>query len=331
MLDLRENPGGLLHEAVNIVSLFVPRGQEVVSTKGKVDDWNKSYKTLNSPVDTSIPMVVLVSEGSASASEIVAGSLQDYDRAVLIGRKTFGKGLVQTTRQLAYNSQLKVTTAKYYIPSGRCIQAVDYTHRKEDGSVERVADSLKSEYKTKNGRIVYDGGGLDPDIAVDEGYLGTSIGSLINSGLVFDFASKYCVENPTKPNLATFDLSDAEYNKFLNFLKEQKFTYSTAIERNTKQLVDAAKQERYYPELEGQLNGLKAKIEAVKAADLSRFKDEIKDILEEQIAFHYALNEGQAAVSLHRDNTVAEARKILNNTEAYHKLLTPPNGQNPKP
>jgi carboxyl-terminal processing protease len=144
ILDLRENPGGLLHEAVNIVSLFVPRGQEVVSTKGKVDDWNKSYKTLNSPVDTAIPMVVLVSDGSASASEIVAGSLQDYDRAVLIGKKTFGKGLVQTTRQLAYNSQLKVTTAKYYIPSGRCIQAVDYTHRKDDGTVERVADSLKS-------------------------------------------------------------------------------------------------------------------------------------------------------------------------------------------
>ena len=192
ILDLRENPGGLLHEAVNIVSLFIARGQEVVSTKGKVDDWNKSYKTLNSPVDTEIPMVVLVSDGSASASEIVAGSLQDYDRAVLIGKKTFGKGLVQTTRQLAYNSQLKVTTAKYYIPSGRCIQAVDYTHRKEDGTVERVADSLKSEFKTKNGRIVFDGGGLDPDINTEDEYLGTATGSIGDSGLVFDFASKYC-------------------------------------------------------------------------------------------------------------------------------------------
>ena len=149
ILDLRDNPGGLLHEAVNIVSLFIPRGKEVVSTKGKVEEWNKSYKTLNSPVDTEIPLVVLVSDGSASASEIVAGALQDYDRAVLIGRKTFGKGLVQTTRQLAYNSQLKVTTAKYYIPSGRCIQALDYTHRKDDGTVDRVADSLKSEYKNQ--------------------------------------------------------------------------------------------------------------------------------------------------------------------------------------
>ncbi len=331
ILDLRENPGGLLHEAVNIVSLFIARGQEVVSTKGKVDDWNKSYKTLNSPVDTEIPMVVLVSDGSASASEIVAGSLQDYDRAVLIGKKTFGKGLVQTTRQLAYNSQLKVTTAKYYIPSGRCIQAVDYTHRKEDGTVERVADSLKSEFKTKNGRIVFDGGGLDPDINTEDEYIGTATGALVTSGLVFDFASKYSTENSTPPNLSTFELSDADYDKFLNFLKEQKFSYSTAIERNAKLLIDAAKQERYYPELEGQLNGLKSKIEAVKASDLSRFKNEIKDILEEQIAFHYGLNEGQAAVSLHRDKTVIEARKILNDAEAYHKLLTPPNGQNPKP
>jgi carboxyl-terminal processing protease len=331
ILDLRENPGGLLHEAVNIVSLFIARGQEVVSTKGKVDDWNKSYKTLNSPVDTEIPMVVLVSDGSASASEIVAGSLQDYDRAVLIGKKTFGKGLVQTTRQLAYNSQLKVTTAKYYIPSGRCIQAVDYTHRKEDGSVERVADSLKSEFKTKNGRIVFDGGGLDPDISTEDEYMGTATGALVTSGLVFDFASRYCTENSTPPNLSTFELSDADYDKFLSFLKEQKFSYSTSIERNAKLLIEAAKQERYYPELEGQLNGLKSRIEAVKASDLSRFKNEIKDILEEQIAFHYGLHEGQAAVSLHRDKTVMEARKILNDAEAYHKLLTPPNGQNPKP
>jgi carboxyl-terminal processing protease len=331
ILDLRENPGGLLHEAVNIVSLFIPRGQEVVSTKGKVDDWNKSYKTLNNPVDTEIPMVVLVSDGSASASEIVAGSLQDYDRAVLIGKKTFGKGLVQTTRQLAYNSQLKVTTAKYYIPSGRCIQAVDYTHRKDDGTVERVADSLKSEFKTKSGRVVYDGGGLDPDVSMDNEYLGTAAAALVNSGLVFDFASKYCGEHPAQPTLATFELPDDDYEKFLGFLKENKFSYSTAIERNAKQLIDAAKQERYYPELEGQLNGLKTKIDAVKAADLLRFKKEIKDILEEQIAFHYALNEGQAAVSLHSDKTVVEARRILNDTEAYHKLLTPPNGQNPKP
>ena len=168
ILDLRDNPGGLLHEAVNIVSLLLPRGSEVVSTKGKVDSWNKSYKTLNAPIDAAIPVVVLVSEGSASASEIVAGALQDYDRAVLMGANTFGKGLVQSTRPLSYNAQLKVTTARYYTPSGRCIQALDYAHRNGDGTVERVADSLKTEFKTRNGRSVYDGGGLDPDIVVKE-------------------------------------------------------------------------------------------------------------------------------------------------------------------
>jgi carboxyl-terminal processing protease len=190
---------------------------------------------------------------------------------------------------------------------------------------------LKSEFKTKSGRIVFDGGGLDPDVVMDDDYLGAAPAALVNSGLVFDFASKYCAENPTPPKLSTFELSDADYEKFLAFLKEQRFSYSTAIERNTRQLIDAAKQERYYPELEGQLNGLKNKIDAVKAADLLRFKNEIKDIVEEQIAFHYALNDGQAEVSLHRDKTVIEARKVLNDAETYHKLLTPQNGQNPKP
>jgi carboxyl-terminal processing protease len=331
ILDLRDNPGGLLHEAVNIVSLFVPRGQEVVSTKGKVEDWNKSYKTLNNPVDTEIPIVVLVSEGSASASEIVAGALQDYDRAVLIGKKTFGKGLVQTTRPLAYNSQLKVTTAKYYIPSGRCIQALDYAHRKEDGSVDRMADSLKTEFKTKGGRKVFDGGGLDPDISLEDEYIGTVTSALVNSGIVFEFASKYCSENPDKPDLKSFSLTEKEYEKFLSFLKAQNFSYSTAIERNTKQLIEAAKQERYYGDLEEQLNVLKNKVDDAKAADLSRFKNEIKEILEEQIAFHYGLNEGHASVSLNRDKTILAARKILNDTTAYHKTLTLTDGQDPKP
>jgi len=323
ILDLRENPGGLLHEAVNIVSLFIPKGQEVVSTKGKVEEWSKTYTTLNSPVDTEIPMVVLVSEGSASASEIVAGSLQDYDRALLIGNKTFGKGLVQTTRPLAYNSQLKVTTAKYYIPSGRCIQALDYTHRKDDGTVQRVADSLKSEFKTKGGRKVFDGGGLDPDVEVAHEYVGTVTAALINSGLIFEYASRYCAENPAMPSLASFQLSDKEYEAFMRFLKDQKFTYSTPLERNTKQLIETAKQEKYYTELESNLASLKSKIEASKATDLIRFKSEIIEVVEEQIAFHYNLNEGQAEVSLSKDNGVKEAQKILNDPAAYKKLLQP--------
>lgn len=331
ILDLRDNPGGLLHEAINIVSLFVPRGREVVSTKGKVEEWNKSYRTLNNPMDIDMPIVVLVSEGSASAAEIVAGALQDYDRAVLIGSRTFGKGLVQTTRQLAYKSQLKVTTAKYYIPSGRCIQALDYAHRNEDGSVVRMADSLKSEFKTINGRKVFDGGGLDPDISIAGEHLGVATTTLINSGLIFDFASKYCVENPIQPDLKTFRLRDSEYQKFLDFLREQKFAYVTSTERSASQLMETARQERYYGDIEAQLNGLKNKIGALKAADIPKFRGEIQQTLEEQIAFHYALAEGQAAVSLNRDETILEARKVLNNLEAYRNILAPADGQNPKP
>jgi carboxyl-terminal processing protease len=322
ILDLRDNPGGLLHEAVNIVSLFIPKGKEVVSTKGKVEEWNKTYVTLNNPIDTQIPMAVLTSEGSASASEIVAGSLQDYDRAVLVGKKTFGKGLVQTTRPLSYNAQLKVTTAKYYIPSGRCIQAMDYTHRKEDGSVEKIADSLKSEFKTKNGRKVYDGAGLDPDIEVNEEYLATVTIALINAQLLFDYATKYCNENPTVPDLKNFSISEKEYEKFTNWVKEQKFTYATALERDTKDLIESAKREKYYGELEAQLNTLRAKVESNKATDMTRFRKEISDVLAQQIAFHYGLNEGQAQIGMKDDATVAEAAKVLQTPAQYTKILT---------
>jgi carboxyl-terminal processing protease len=331
ILDLRDNPGGLLHEAVNIVSLFVPKGQEVVSTKGKVEEWNKQYKTLNNAVDTEIPLAVLVNDGSASASEIVAGALQDYDRAVLIGRKTFGKGLVQTTRPLAYNSQLKVTTAKYYIPSGRCIQALDYTHRKEDGTVVKMADSLKSEFKTLHGRKVYDGGGLDPDIVMQDEFLSVVAASMASDGLIFEYATRYCAENPAPASLQSFHLSDKDYEKFLEFLKAEKFTYATVLEKNTNQLIEVAKEERYYTEMESQLSGLKNKVEALKATDLMRFKGEIVEMLEEQIGFHYGLNEGQAAVSIHRDQTILEARKLLNDAGTYHKTLTSTDVLAPKP
>jgi carboxyl-terminal processing protease len=322
ILDLRDNPGGLLQEAVNIVSLFIPKGREVVSTKGKVSDWNKSYNTLDVPLDSEIPLVVLTSEGSASASEIVAGSLQDYDRAVLVGKRTFGKGLVQTTRQLAYDAQLKVTTAKYYIPSGRCIQELDYTHRKEDGTVNKIADSLRAEFKTKNGRKVFDGGGLDPDISIQDEYLGTITVALISSGLTFEYASKYCSENPTMPDLKSFKISDKEYEKFTHWMKEQKFTYSSSLEKDADQLIKSAKQEKYYPELENQLTQLRNKIEANKATDLTRFKTEISEVLEQQIAFHYALAEGQALVSLGKDKAVLEASRLLDNQEEYKKILS---------
>lgn len=323
ILDLRENPGGLLHEAVNIVSLFIPKGMEVVSTKGKVDEWNKVYKTLNNPLDTEIPIVVLTSHGSASASEIVAGTLQDYDRAVLIGGKTFGKGLVQTTRPLSYNAQLKVTTAKYYIPSGRCIQALDYTHRKEDGTVVKIADSLKAQFKTKNGRIVYDGGGLDPDIKVEDDYLGTITTELVDSGLFFEYATKYCAEHPQPKDLRGFKLSDREYDAFVSWLRSRHFTYITALEKTARELEEKAKNERMYPELEIYLDGLRSKIEENKSSDYFRFKSEIQGILEEQIAFHFDLESGRSKVGLPRDPDIAEAKMVLSDSAAYHRIFHP--------
>lgn len=323
ILDLRENPGGLLHEAVNIVNLFIPKGVEVVSTRGKVQEWNKVYKTLNNPVDTQIPIVVLTSSGSASASEIVAGTLQDYDRAVLVGEKTFGKGLVQTTRPLSYNAQLKVTTAKYYIPSGRCIQALDYTHRRDDGTVVRIADSLKAEYRTRNGRIVYDGGGLDPDIPVSEKYLGAITTALMDGGLIFDFASRYTNEKPKPADLASFRLSDADYNAFMDWLKRRNFSYTTPLERRTRELIQMARSEKLHEDVSVYLEGLEKKIEETKAADLVRFKDEIRALLEEQIGFHYDLEEGRSRIALPRDEDVQTAIGILSDTAAYKKIFQP--------
>ncbi|MBX2947516.1 MAG: S41 family peptidase [Cyclobacteriaceae bacterium] len=322
ILDLRDNPGGLLHEAVNIVNLFIPKGKEVVSTKGKVAEWNKTYTTLNNPLDTEIPLAILISEGSASAAEIVAGALQDYDRAILIGGRTFGKGLVQTTRQLSYNAQLKVTTAKYYIPSGRCIQKLDYAHRKLDGSVSAFADSLKSAFQTKRGRTVYDGGGLDPDILLEQRYLGEVTSTLFTSGLIFEYATKFCNETPVQPDLKTFKLSDREFDKFITWTRDQKFTYATSLEYETKKLMEAAKKERYFSDLEGELKSLSNKIESNKATDLARFKDEIVELLSRQIAFHYALNEGQYLVALNHDKAIEEAKKLFEDSLAYKKILS---------
>jgi carboxyl-terminal processing protease len=322
ILDLRDNPGGSLYEAVNIVNLFIPKGKEVVSTKGKVADWNKSYLTLNSPQDTEIPVAVLTSGGSASASEIVAGSLQDYDRAVLIGQKTFGKGLVQTTRQLAYNAQLKITTAKYYIPSGRCIQALDYEHRKSDGTVNKFPDSLKREFKTAGGRKVFDGAGLDPDVEVSASTYTSAISELVVSGLVFDYATKYCGEHPVPTSLNGFRLSDEEYTKFTTWVKEQKFSYSSDLELKTEELVASAKKEKYFDELQSSLKDLKNKIEVNKNSAWTRFKPELSKIVEEEIAFHYQLAKGQVEVSLDRDLEILEAKKILSDPQLYKKFLS---------
>jgi carboxyl-terminal processing protease len=323
IIDLRDNPGGSLYEAVNIVNLFIPKGKEVVATRGKVPDWNKSYTTLNNPVDTEIPLAILTSGGSASASEIVAGSLQDYDRAILVGQKTFGKGLVQTTRQLTYNAQLKITTAKYYIPSGRCIQALDYEHRKTDGSVEKFADSLKREFTTANGRKVFDGAGLDPDVFIKSDPYSVALVELAGSGLIFEYASKFCAENNAPQDLRKFRLSDGEYQNFLGWIKEQKFSYESETDKKADDLIASAKKERYYDELQSPLKELKAKMDQSKSAAFLKFKPELSLILEEEIAFHYRLAKGQAEVSIDRDTEILEAKKILSNAPEVKKLLSP--------
>jgi carboxyl-terminal processing protease len=323
IVDLRDNPGGSLYEAVNIANAFIPKGKEVVSTRGKVQDWNKSYTTLNNPIDTEIPLAILTSGGSASASEIVAGSLQDYDRAILVGQKTFGKGLVQTTRQLAYNAQLKVTTAKYYIPSGRCIQALDYEHRKTDGTVAKFPDSLKREFKTANGRKVFDGAGLDPDVSIDSEPYSIALIELAGSGLIFDYASKYCGEHAAPADLRNFRLSDSDYQKFLVWIREQKFSFESETDKRADELIASAKRERYYDELQTALKELKGKMDQNKSSALLKFKPEVSRILEEEIAFHYQLAKGQVEVSIDRDPEILEAKRILANPVEYKKFLSP--------
>lgn len=323
ILDLRDNPGGLLNEAVNIVSVFVPKGEQVVSTRGKVKEWNKTYTTLNHPVDKDIPLVVLTNGGSASASEIVAGALQDYDRAVLVGQRTFGKGLVQTTRPLSYNAQLKVTTAKYYIPSGRCIQELDYSHRNTDGSVDKVADSLRSEFKTRNGRKVFDGGGLQPDIEVKDEYLGAVTIALLRQGKIFEYATKYCAEHPAPSDYASFRLSDSEYKKFTEWVAGEHFAYSTTLDKEVNDLVATAREERYYDQIESQLQALQKRIGDNKLGDMERFSEEIRRLLEEEISFHYGLHKGRAENTLGYDKDVIEARRVLNDTAEYNRILKP--------
>ncbi|MDZ4716216.1 MAG: S41 family peptidase [Cytophagales bacterium] len=323
ILDLRDNPGGLLHEAVNIVNLFIPKGREVVATKGRVKDWNKTYTTLNPPLDLKIPLVVITNGSSASASEIVAGALQDYDRAVIVGQKTFGKGLVQMTRPLAFNAQLKVTTAKYYIPSGRCIQALDYTHRKQDGSVEKIVDSLRNAFQTKSGRTVYDGSGLDPDLPVAREPYGSAVLELVQSGLIFDYATRYCDNHTSPTDFRKFQLSDSEYKEFEGWLSDKKFEYTTALEKQVDDLMVEAKLARNYDDLQENLQTVKSKITLNHSGYLRRFRDEIQPILEAEIGFHTQLNKGRTEASMHHDPELLEAGKILGDGAAYQKLLMP--------
>ncbi len=321
ILDLRDNPGGLLSEAVNISNLFVAKDAEIVSTKGKMTDWNKVYTALNPPVDLEIPVAVLTSSRSASAAEIVSGVIQDYDRGVLVGQKTYGKGLVQATRPLSYNAQLKVTTAKYYIPSGRCIQAIDYSHRNEDGSVGKIPDSLQVAFKTKNGRTVYDGGGIAPDLAVEKALMPSILMSLESKNLIFDYANKYASEHPTVKPAREFKLTDAEYQSFVKWLANKDYDYTTQVEKSVEELIAHAKKEKYYEDIQEQIKALKNKMYHNKDLDLQKFKTDVKDALEAEIIARYYLEKGMVEASFDDDKELKAAIEVLNDSARYSKLL----------
>ncbi|MFC2086302.1 S41 family peptidase [Bacteroidota bacterium] len=321
VLDLRGNPGGLLIEAVNICNLFVDKGTEIVSTKGKAKQWDRTYKAINNAIDTEIPVVVLVNRGSASASEIVSGTLQDLDRGVIIGERTFGKGLVQTTRKLSYNAQLKVTTAKYYIPSGRCIQALDYAHRNEDGSVGKVPDSLITEYATKRGRKVYDGGGIIPDIKTESITPANITISLIRKSLLFDFATKFRNDNDSINKADEFEISDDIYSEFIAFLSDKKYDYDTECEKTIKTLEKKARQEKYFNDIAFLIDSLMVTVEKEKENDIEKFSIQIKELLSEEIVSRYYYQKGRIEASLDFDKEIEKAIEVLEDTALYASIL----------
>ncbi|MBL1231941.1 MAG: S41 family peptidase [Vicingaceae bacterium] len=322
ILDLRGNGGGLMKEAIDIVNYFVPKGSEVVSTKGKISDWDKVYKATAMPIDTEIPIVVLIDEMSASASEIVSGALQDHDRAVIIGNRSFGKGLVQQVRPLSYNSKLKVTVAKYYTPSGRCIQKLDYSHKDEDGKVNAIPDSLIREFKTlKTYRPVFDGMGIEPDIKVEKKEISDIATSLYLKNHLFDYATDFKLKNNAIPEVDAFTISDEEYEKFVKFLEGKDYDYTTDSEALLEKLEKAAKADKYFKSLENEYNALLNKLKHNKEEDLYTFKEEIKYILETEIATRYYYQKGKMEASLKTDPVMEKAIEVLSDKQKYDAIF----------
>jgi carboxyl-terminal processing protease len=319
ILDLRGNPGGLLDEAINVSNIFIPKGSEIVSTKGKLEEWTKVYNTKNQSIDAKIPLVVLIDERSASAAEIVAGVVQDYDRGVLVGRKTYGKGLVQQTRPLAYNAQLKVTTAKYYIPSGRCIQAIDYSTK----GTAKIADSLKSTFRTKSGRAVLDGGGVDPDILIDPSKFALVSYRLKQKNLIFNYATKYYFDHDTLASARDFELSELEFQQFLAWLENQSFDYQTPLEIKLEQVLDLAKAGARSEQVHQSIIELNALLQSEKKKDLIHYESEIKQLLEQDIVSRYFFQEGIIEASFDTDLDILKAVEILEDTESYDGILKP--------
>lgn len=325
ILDLRGNPGGLLQEAVNIVNLFIEKNKLVVTTKGRVPEWNSTFKTQADPADTRIPIAILTDSKSASASEIVSGALQDYDRAVVMGQKTYGKGLVQVTKNLSYNTMLKVTTARYYIPSGRCIQALLYAERNEDGSVKRVPDSLKKEFKTTNGRRVWDGGGVDPDLPVPHPDAPAVVKALQEKHLIFDFATRYKLQHPAIPQAAKFQLTDADFADFVAFVRGKNFTYQTESDAVLKKLETDAKDEKYFEAVKSAFLETQARLETGKKEALEKSKAAMLPILEAEITGRYYAAHGKIEKQLQSDPLARRAVELLNTPGEYNDLLAKKN------
>ena len=321
ILDLRGNPGGLLHEAVDLTNLFIDQNNEIVSTRGKIQEMQSTHRTKRRADDMNIPLIVLTNGGSASASEIVAGAIQDYDRGVILGGKTFGKGLVQNTRPLPYNTQMKVTTAKYYIPSGRCIQAINYAEKNPDGSVKKVADSLKMPFKTKAGRIVYDGGGIDPDVKTKKDFLAPIIFYLMAKGITSDFANQYISKNPKPASAKPFRLPDAEYEQFIQYTKAKNFTYESEVDSELKSLKEKAESEKLMPSIQKAYDELAAKLKEAKVNEFYIHKKDIHAYLEGEIIRRYFYRKGVVEHDFEHDEDIKESLKLFANKAEYNKLI----------
>lgn len=323
VLDLRNNPGGLLDEAVTVCNIFVDRGQLVVSTKGKLHDMDREYKTDGPAWDTKVPLTVLVNHSSASASEIVAGTMQDLDRGVIIGDRSYGKGLVQTTRPLGYNARLKLTIAKYYTPSGRCIQALDYTHRNPDGSVGYVPDSLKVAYKTKNGRKVLSGGGVEPDIKIGDNAISQIAIALYTKNYLFDFANEYARKHTSITGAENFSLSEDDFAQFAKWLENKDYSYKTETEESFDSLKKMAIKEKYYESAKNEFAALESKIAPDKKMDLQKHREEVLHMLENEVVSRYYYQRGRIAQALKYDKDLQKAIDVLNQPADYLGLLQP--------
>lgn len=323
IMDLRGNGGGILDEAVDVVNLFVPKGEEIVSTKGKVKEWDRSYHTREQPLDELMPIVVLIDTGSASASEIVAGGLQDLDRAVIVGNRSFGKGLVQTPRDLPYGGNIKITTSKYYIPSGRGIQALDYSHRNPDGSVARVPDSLTNVFYTRNGREVRDGGGITPDIIIPQEIGGTIAYYLMADNVIFNWVTAWMQQNNEVTSPSTFHLPDSDYEEFKEFVKSRDFEYDKMSEHSLRQLKEIMEFEGYMGVASEEFKALEAKLHPDLDRDLDLFKDLIKRMIETEIVQRTHYKKGVLIHQLANDKVFDKAVELLQTPREYRSVLQP--------